>query len=229
MTVIITDNFRWTFICLRQATCIPAMVSLNESVLPCLCVFWCQWGLEGSLISLEISAHAVSEACMSAQTAARTLCVSSSDSDSFSHRSKSDCVYVMRTEILANVYISPLWIKLAGWGRQKKVIVIDSSHGVEHTHNGRKKETGSWAKGAAVRCEAWQYPWWDAICECVYSYWPVLIMTKRANSHLSFCLAECVSTVGVAPPAAGGSSVEWLAMARHWALGPGCVSSVCFI
>lgn len=40
-------------------------------------------------------------------------------------------------------------------------------------------------------------------------------MTKRANSHLSFCLAECVSTVGVAPPAAGGSSVEWLAMARH--------------
>lgn len=229
MTVIIRDSFLCIFICLCQATCIPAMVSLNASVLPCLGVFWCQWGLEGSLISLEISAHAVSEACMSALTVAWTLCVSSSDSDSFSHKSKSECVYVMRTEILASTYISPLWIKLAGSDRRKKSNRYWlKSWGWTH-QKGRKKATGRWAKGAAVRCEAWQYPWWDAICECVYSYWPILIMTKRANSHLSLCLAECVSTVGVAPPAAGGSSVEWRAMARLWALGPGCVSSVCFI
>lgn len=83
-----------------------------------------------------------------------------------------------------------------------------------------------WVKGAAVRCEAGQCSWWGAICECAYSYCPVLIMTTRANIHLSLCLAECVSTVRVAPPAAGGSSVEWWAMTRYWALGPGCVSSV---
>ena len=32
---------------------------------------------------------------------------------------------------------------------------------------------------------------------------PFFIETKRANSHLSLCRVECVSSVQVAPPAAG--------------------------
>lgn len=92
-------------------------------------------------------------------------------------------------------------------------LTLSGCRGLVKELNGWKewgeKSNREWcASGPAVRSS-----WWDAICDCVYLNRPILIMTERASSHLSLCLAKCASTVWVSPPAAGGSSVEWRATA----------------
>lgn len=134
------------------------------------------------------------------------------------------CVCVMRTETLANTYISSSGLKWSGSDQQCYRQVMDLNRWTE-----RRMESDAEPKGQLLGARQDNIP--DGlpfVSVCIhtdpFSSWQRGPTVIYHSVRLSVC-----QLFRVMPPAAGGSSVEWPAMARYWAHGAGCVSSVGFI